>query len=419
MTRITILTYGSRGDVQPYVALGRGLQRAGFDVRLAAPGVFADFAAEHGLDFAPLAGDPAILSQRLVDEAGLRPLRTMQAVIEYAMPLGLQVLAQCKEAARDADAILYGFLMTYAGHEAAQDRGGIPEIFAQMYPMFVPTRAFPAMLFPRLPVFTPTANRLTHHVFAALFRASNELSYAALRRRYPDLPPLRGWPFDGPRPPLVLFGYSPHVIPRPDDWPAQVHVTGFWTLDEEDPDWQPPPDLEAFLADGPPPVYIGFGSVVTRDITALTDLVLEAVALAGQRAVLLGGWGGLGRADLPDNVYRLDSAPHSWLFPRMAAVVHHGGVGTTAAGLRAGVPSVIVPFGSDQMYWGRHVQALGVGPAPLPRRQLTAQALAYAIRVAATHGPMRQRAAALGQKLRAEDGVRRAVEIITRMLPLS
>ncbi len=413
--RITILTYGSRGDVQPYLALGLGLQRAGYRVRLAAPETFAAFVTGAGLDFAPLAGDPAILSQRLVDAAGLNAIRTMQAVMDYAIPLGVEVLGQCRAACQDADAVIYSFLLTVAAHEIALERG-IPEIFAQMYPLFFPTGAFPALLFPRAPLFTAAANRLTHHVYTALFRGSNRLGYRYVQRRTPGLPPLRGgWPFDGPRPPLAFFGYSPRVIPRPEDWPAHAHVTGFWQVNDG-ADWQPPDDLAAFLAAGPPPVYVGFGSMISREMDAVTDVVLAALAQSGQRAVLQGGWGGLGRADLPEHVLYLESAPHDWLFPRMAALVHHGGAGTTATGLRAGIPAVIVSFAADQLFWAEKVAGLGVSPAPIPRRDLTPERLAYAIRVAAEHVPMRARAAALGEKLRAEDGVGAATRLISQYL---
>ncbi|MBN2472344.1 MAG: glycosyltransferase family 1 protein [Anaerolineae bacterium] len=412
--RITILTYGSRGDVEPYVALGLGLQQAGYAVRLAAPGVFADFVAGHGLDFTPLAGDPAELSRELVDRAGLNPITTMQAVIEYAFPLGLEVLAGCRDACRDADAVIFGFLMTYAAHQIARERG-IPEIFAQMYPMFFETGAFPALMFPEIPAFSAAYNRFSHRLYRALFRGGNQIAYAMLQSSHPELPPLAGWPWEGANQPLSLFGYSPHVIPRPDDWPPFVHVTGYWMTDEAG-DWQPPDALADFLTDGPPPVYVGFGSMVTAEVDRLTALVLEALRLAGQRAVLLGGWAGLGGADLPDTVLRIDSAPHDWLFPRMAAVVHHGGVGTTAAGLRAGVPSVVVPFAADQMFWAQQVARLGVGPRPISRKLLTAESLAYALRIAASHAPMRARAAALGMRMRAEDGVAHAVDRITAYL---
>jgi UDP:flavonoid glycosyltransferase YjiC (YdhE family) len=145
------------------------------------------------------------------------------------------------------------------------------------------------------------------------------------------------------------------------------------------------------------------------------DLVLEALARAKQRAILLSGWGGLQPASLPDSVYMVESIPFSWLFPRVAAVVHHGGAGTTSAGLRAGVPSVIVPFFGDQPFWGQRVAALGAGPEPIPRRKLTAERLAQAIQQAVADQTVRQRAADLGSQIQAEDGIACAVEVVQQI----
>ena len=172
----------------------------------------------------------------------------------------------------------------------------------------------------------------------------------------------------------VLYAYSPTLLPPP-DWPSRFHVTGAWFLDPP-PDWQPPPDLVAFLEGGPPPVYVGFGSMTSADPDATLALVLDALSRAGQRGVLLHGWAGLGTGrELPDTVFALDDVPHSWLFPRMAALVHHGGAGTTVAGLRAGIPSVVTPLTADQPSWGRIVHRLGAGPRPIPFRRLTATRL--------------------------------------------
>ncbi|OWY59323.1 UDP-glucose--sterol glucosyltransferase, partial [cyanobacterium TDX16] len=145
----------------------------------------------------------------------------------------------------------------------------------------------------------------------------------------------------------VLYSYSPSVVPPPADYPASVAVTGYWFLDDAQ-DWQPPADLLAFLDAGAPPVYVGFGSMAGTDAAAKTRLVIAALQQSGQRGVLASGWGGLQASDLPESVFLLEQAPHDWLFPRMATVVHHGGAGTTAAGLRAGKPSVICPFIADQ-----------------------------------------------------------------------
>jgi len=169
--------------------------------------------------------------------------------------------------------------------------------------------------------------------------------------------------------------------------------------------WRPDPDLEAFLAAGPPPVYIGFGSMGTDDPAATARLVLDANVAAGVRAIVRRGWARLLAADPPASVHFVESVPHAWLLPRVAAAVHHGGAGTTAASLRAGVPTVIVPFHGDQFFWARRVQELGAGPAPITRRRLTVERLAAAL-VAATSDPaLRGRAAALGERIRAEDGI--------------
>ncbi len=191
-------------------------------------------------------------------------------------------------------------------------------------------------------------------------------------------------------------------------------MTGYWFLDPEEA-WTPPADLAEFLQAGAPPIFIGFGSMSPRDPAAMMQVILQALARTQQRGIILSGWGGLHAADLPDAVYMLDSIPFSWLFPRVAAVVHHGGAGTTAAGLRAGVPSIIVPFFADQPFWGQRVADLGVGSQPIPRKQFTADRLAQAIEIAVTDQAMQQRAADLGAAIRSEDGIARAVEVIDQL----
>jgi sterol 3beta-glucosyltransferase len=177
-------------------------------------------------------------------------------------------------------------------------------------------------------------------------------------------------------------------------------------------DYQPEKALLEFLSNGPPPVYIGFGSMVDHEREEITQIVNHALRETNQRGILLGGWSGLGSGDLPDFILQIKEVPHDWLFPKMAAVVHHGGAGTTAAGLRAGVPSVIVPTFGDQFFWGWRVHELGVGPKPIPRNKLTVTNLTNAIQRSIYNDDIKNKASVIGQQIRAENGVERAVSMI-------
>jgi UDP:flavonoid glycosyltransferase YjiC (YdhE family) len=210
----------------------------------------------------------------------------------------------------------------------------------------------------------------------------------------------------------VVFGYSEHVVPRPRGWGDHLQVSGYWFLDDDD--WTPPAGLQTFIEDGPAPVYIGFGSMSSSDPQQLFELIRSALHISGQRAVLAGGWGGV--AGVSERLYALDSAPHNWLFPRMAGVVHHGGAGTTAAGVRAGVPSLLIPHLGDQPYWSRRLYELGVSPPPIKRRKLTAERLAGGLTRLVADRRIHNNAARLGDHVRDEDGVSVAVDWINRWL---
>jgi UDP:flavonoid glycosyltransferase YjiC (YdhE family) len=414
--RVAMIAPGSRGDVEPYVALGVGLQQAGHVVRLVTHEDFRSLVSSYGLSFWPISGHVRPLAQgdamreRIEGGHFLAVMSQMAKEAEHrAVELAEAALAACQ----GMDLLIAGVGGLFVGLALAE-KLDLPLVQAYYIP-FTPTRTYPSFLLPRLPSWTGSAaNRLSYRLARQVmwqpFRPADKLA----RQEVLDLPPAPFWgPYgaarlrEGP----VLYGYSPSVIPRPPDWGDRIHVTGYWFLDPP-ADWTPPPALMAFLEGGPAPIYVGFGSMSTRDPERTADLVLRALASTGQRAILLAGWGGMRATDVPASVFVLDAAPFSWLFPRMAAVVHHGGAGTTAAGLRAGVPSVVIPFFGDQPYWGRRVAELGVGPEPVPRRKLTAERLAEAIQRAVTDHGMRDRAADLGSRIRAEDGVAQAVAVI-------
>jgi sterol 3beta-glucosyltransferase len=416
--QITMIAGGSRGDVQPYVALGKGLKQAGHTVRVLANQDYQDLITDQGLEFFDMGSGAKAMAQgqiqEILEQGNL--LKILSVTGQGAQQLALQSAANGLAACEGSDLILAGFAGLSTGLALAE-KLGIPFIQAHLMP-FTPTSEFPGVLTPQIPQtrLTTWANKISHRLAQQMMwqmlRSADNKARAQVLQMKPA-------PFLGPFASLqreagpVLYGYSPHVIPPPADWAENIHVTGYWFL-EPLSGWKPPRDLMEFLQAGPPPVYVGFGSMLSRKPEETADLVLQALDLTGQRAILSSGWGGLKKENLPETVFMIGSIPHFWLFPRMSAVVHHGGAGTTGAGLRAGVPSIVTPFFGDQPFWGRKIYELGVGPRPIPRRRLTVRNLAEAIQRAVTDAEMREKASLLGERIRTEDGVARAVEIIER-----
>ncbi|GAB7145331.1 hypothetical protein AWC22_09855 [Mycobacterium riyadhense] len=422
MMRITIFTLGSRGDVQPYIGLGLGLKAAGHTVRVATNGDYAEFVSGYGLDFAPIKGDAYGLMQTDVGREAMERgnflgfmHKAMQAMKPVADQMAIDALAACQ----DAHAIIATTTTTYPAATLAELLG-IPYILSYPQPM-LPTRDYQSMVVSSAPSWVGplkgTYNLFSHRIMLQILwqimrNPINQFRRAAGLSRLPLFASFRDvWNGEV----AVLYCFSPRVVSPASDHGENIKVCGYWFADHA-ADWQPSPELMAFLEAGPAPIYIGFGSMTDRDPDALTNIVVDALAKSGQRGVLVSGWCGIGQQKLPGTVFVTDVAPHDWLFPKMAAVVHHGGAGTTAASLRAGVPTIIVPFLADQPFWGDRVSRLGVGPAPMPRKTLTADALANAIRTTVADNEMRSRAAALGDCIRAEDGVAVAVDMIERFV---
>ena len=414
--RIVVIAPGSRGDIQPYIALGKGLQTSGHDVQVVTNAEFESLVHSYGLDCRPIAfGVENAFQEEATRSAmeGGSVLASFAKLAELARRSARLLAEVGMEACRNADLILSGFAGLLIGYSLSE-KLGIPLVRAYNVPL-TPTSEFPGALVPVAP-FLPAgiANRLSHIATRQVVWQAARMAGAKARREVLGLRPA---PFFGPfrtdrlAGDPVLCGWSSHVIPKPSDWNDAIHVTGYWYLDEPS-DWTPPPGLEAFLSRGSRPIYVGFGSMSRLDPTATTSLVLEAIRMSGQRAVVHSGWGGLSSDDLPEEVFLTGSVPHAWLFPRMAAVVHHGGAGTTAAGFRAGVPSLLVPFHGDQPFWARLTAGLGVGPEPIARKRLTAERLAASIQSALSDASMRKKSATLGEKIRREDGVAQAVRLI-------
>ncbi len=402
--RIAVLAFDTRGGVQPYVALSLGLRAVGHDVTMITTAGFADLVTGHGVQHVATTGDTEAAVRAAGGAAELNSRDRNRLMREQLHATLGQTSVEILAAAADADLLLGGVGGSVTGRPVAE-KLGVPWVDAHLQPLGPPTAAFPGALFPQVPLWMGGVGRRGSHVItntalSSMFRGAQRQVRTRLDLpRHPETPRK-----DLP----TLYGFSAQVVPQPLDWGPHRKITGYWTL-AADPGWVPPPDLVDFIATGPPPVCIGFGSMSSRDPEALTDLVLEAVHLAGVRAVLLSGWGGLAERGGAE-VFVAGDVPHDWLYPQLAAVVHHGGAGTTGAALRSGVPAIVVPFAVDQPFWGSRVAALGVGPRSLPRRQLTAQKLGHALRAAVADDPMHRRATDLGLRLQAEDGVGTAVQ---------
>jgi sterol 3beta-glucosyltransferase len=398
--RIAILSLDTRGGIQPYIALALGLQRAGHHVQMLAPESFVGMIESRGLWVSPLTGDIEAAVRGSGGAAEQGPLASIQyARRESARHVAIW-MREALSACDGVDLITGGIGGMIVG-ESVAEKLGVPFVQTHLQPVCAPTDAYPGVLFPGVPnMFGAIGRRLSHAASEFALWTPFARAVSVARRDVLGLPATRRTR-DGALP--VLYGYSRHVVPRPAEWSASRLVTGYWSL-PADERWLPPVPLAQFIQSGPAPVCIGFGSMSSQNAEQLTQLVTSAVRKAGVRAVLLSGWGGLSNISEPD-IFVADEVPHSWLFPQMTAVVHHGGAGTTGAACTAGVPSVVVPFTMDQPFWGSRIAVIGVGPTPIPRKKLRVDNLADGIRSAVTCSAMRARAAALGSAIRAEDGV--------------
>lgn len=405
--KLLALTYGTEGDTRPLAMLCRGLIDAGHDVTLLAERRTLASAQARGVPSAALEGDihedvVSLLSQ------GNSPWAARRGLSHMAHQHTDSWMRQTDAAAADCDAVLAGGLAAFVGMSVAEHRG-VPLIGTGMIPL-TPTRAFPSPFLPQ--VWTPAvlnraSYRLVNQQVWHAFRAPINAARAAVLGRGPQRTPWRDVP--------MLYGISPALLPTPTDWPADHLSCGQWRAPDASA-WSPDAALQTFLAAGPPPVFVGFGSMTGFDRQTVLGALLRM--LAGRRVLLSPGWAGVPEAlaaTLPATVHSVGAVPHEALFPRCSLVIHHGGSGTTHSACRAGVPSMVMPFAADQFFWARRLQRRGVAPAPLSPRRLDADGLAAALAVADAPAT-RARAAALGAAMAREDGVATGVAAIEALL---
>jgi UDP:flavonoid glycosyltransferase YjiC (YdhE family) len=454
---VVIQIVGSRGDVQPFVALGQVLKnKYGHRVRIATHPTFRDFVTENGLEFFSIGGDPAELMAFMVKNPGLMPgidslkngdigkrragiyemiTGCWRSCIEAGDGTGMEASDNLLDRRASSDSGIGGnpLLKPFVAdaiianppsfaHVHIAEKLGIPLHLMFTMP-WSPTQSFPH----------PLANITSSNADSAI---TNFISYALVdmltwqglgdvinkfRERSLGLEPISIMWAPGMASRLRIpwtYCWSPALIPKPADWGNYIDISGFFFLNLAS-NYTPSPDLAEFLAAGPPPVYIGFGSIVVDDPNAMTKMIFEAVRKTGQRALVSKGWGGLGADEIgvPDGVFMLGNCPHDWLFKHVSCVVHHGGAGTTAAGIAAGRPTVVVPFFGDQPFWGAMTARAGAGPFPIPYKGLNSDKLANSIKEALKPASL-ERAAELAKKVKSEDGTEGGAQSFHKQLKL-
>jgi sterol 3beta-glucosyltransferase len=405
--RVTFVAIGTRGDVQPIVALARAMSQRDHEVTVVAGSNFGRWIESHGLGFVPtvdmdrlMSGDEGVGWARRSHDP-LAQLRSMKSILDSSLP---SMISPLIEAAEGADLLVSG-TMSEPFVQAIATAFGTRHVHAGLQPTRI-SRDPAANLSPLVTSRISRLNAVGGRVGQVLLWrvARDSLQRLRTRLRLPGMSMREHLRVVSRTP--AIFGYSPLVAARPADWSRHCVVTGYWFLEDQE-QWSPPKDLEDFLASGAAPVYIGFGSMPDVDPGHTTSIISDAVRAVGMRAIVASPANGPA-----GDIFPVHDIPHSWLFPRVSAVVHHGGAGTTAAGLRAGRPTLAIPHMADQFFWARRCHEIGVGVRPVPRHELTTAGLVEGLKALLSDPSTSKAAAALGSRIALEDGLDAAVTFL-------
>ena len=408
---ITILCGGTRGDVQPYLALAIELKRLGKEVRIAVTRNHEEFVRSYGIDFFSIDVDFESLNvdKNMIREAQqadnpLKMFFSFQKMKKYGVHMVDHYYAACE----GSEAIVYHPGMAI-GYYAAE-KLGIPSILATPFPLNKTKEQTSVILYGKVPS-NPGVNLLSYSILQNMLWMASDASLKPFwKEKFGRLPADYGCPFErhtDRRHPAIV-SCSNFIFPRPTDWNENIHQNGYWFLEEQN-DYIPPLDLVDFINKGEKPIFIGFGSMrIGKNKEKLLNIVLKGLSMTGKRAII-SGFGNL--QSIPDNIYQIDNIPHSWLFSKVSAVCHHGGAGTSAAGFRAGIPSIIFPFALDQYAWAQRAFDLGVSPKPMPIKTLTSEKFAETIRYAMQENII-SNAKRLAQNIATENGAGDCAKII-------
>lgn len=410
MKKISILTVGSRGDVEPFLAIAKGLKAVGYDVRLVTHPDFISLAEKHNIKLTPIrmtAKDFVRKTMHPPESNLFSFIRIARGVLE---PILDSVLPDMWLLSRDSDAIISSGTALW-GIEIAE-RLDVPHILAGLQPLY-PTAEFPQVLAPSWFNLKGLPNRISYSVVSLAYWQIASRSINKWRKEYLNLPE-RDEPFSEGRAwneQLHLLGYSDLVIPHPKDWGGNVYTTGYWRI-ADCSSFVPSTELAEFLENRVKPIYVGFGSMSYSDLSEIAQKVVRTLKQTGQRAIISFKEKDLDGISLSPNIVNVDSIPHDWLFPRLAAAVHHGGAGTTGSVLTAGIPSATIPFFSEQPFWGNRIEKLGVGPQPILKENVSVERLIYLFGNLVSNQAIKKRASHIGRRLRKENGLEAATKLI-------
>lgn len=408
--RITCLTIGSRGDVQPYIALCKGLMAEGHQVKIATHAEFKDWIEGHGIKFGLVGGDPGELMRLCIENGTFTWAFLKEANSKFRGWLD-ELLATCWTACQDSD-LLIESPSAMAGIHIAEALN-IPYFRAFTMP-WTRTRAYPHAFIMPGQKMGGAYNYMSYVMFDTVFWKATARQVNRWRNDLLKLPNTNLEKLQPNKVPF-LYNFSPYVVPPPLDYSDWIRVTGYWFLDEGHENYQPPKELTDFIQkardDGKKLVYVGFGSIIVPDPAKMTQEVIDAVLKADVRCILSKGWSDRmepGSATitgkehksepvLPPEIFQIKSAPHDWLFAQIDAAAHHGGSGTTGASLRAGIPTIVRPFFGDQFFFGMRVEDLGVG---ICLKKWGAQSFARALWEATHSERMITKAGVLGEQIR-------------------
>lgn len=420
--KIFINTFGSRGDVQPFIILGKALRNKGHIVMICTASRFEIEVTKNGLEYGYITNEAFALldadNSILEDSLGIIGIAKVSLkLIKMAKPINKKMIQNAWHAAKGFKPDLVIYHPKALGAVSIAEKFNVPAILISLIPMLAPTTEFPVLGMPNLRL-GGWYNRLTYKLvsmgYNSYIKELNDIRINEMDLK--ELPKNTGISTMYDRSPVPnIHAISPYILSRPKDWPSIYTMSGY-IIEDQEAQWTPSEALQEFLAAGEPPVYVGFGSMSGSNPQRLTNMVIDALLRVNVRGILATGWGGLEVMDLPKSILKIEKAPHAWLFPQMAAVVHHGGAGTTAAGLRAGRPTVICPFIGDQPFWGDQVVKLGVGQKVSSQKRLKSEELADAIYKVTTDIEVQKAATVLGKKIQSEDGLLNVINIIENIV---